>query len=257
MEFNNDSIKLPVNAPIGRKLQVGIFVCPGFFLVDIIGVQTIFGLLPHAEVHLIWKTKERISAAPEFPTHATTTFAECPRDLDILLIGAVPPAILEDEESLAFLADRGSRARWVAGVCAGSLVLGAAGLLSGYRATSNFHVVDRLSLFGATPVRGGVVEDRNRITAGPATGSFDIGLRLAADLIGEDAAREIELQLEYDPHPPYGTGTPERAGPELTARALRSMQPMTEAMDPSLHRAAARLSAQTAPARAAATRAAG
>lgn len=114
-------------------------------------------------------------------------------------------------------------------VCAGSLVLGAAGLLDGYRATSNFHVVDLLSHFGATPVRGGhVVEDRNRLTAGPVTGSLEIALRLIHDLCGEEVARESELQLEYDPRPPYRTGSPELAGPDLTAKALARFAPLAE-----------------------------
>lgn len=212
-----------------RKLQIGIFVCPGYFPADIIGLHTALGVMPNAEVHLVWKNKDPITGFPTFPTRATSTFSECPRDLDVLNIGAVPPEILEDDESIAFIADRGSRARWVTSVCAGSLVLGAAGLLRGYRATSNFHVVDLLEHFGATPVRGGrVVEDRNRLTAGPLVGSIEIALRLIHDLYGEEVARESEFQMEYDPHPPYRTGSPELAGPELTARVLARSEPMIE-----------------------------
>lgn len=232
------------NAATGPKLQVAIFVCPGYVPVDIVGLHAIFGFLPDAEVHLVWKDKGLILGQPAFPTHATTTFAECPRDLDILLVGAVPPEILEDAESLAFLADRGARARWVAGVCAGSLVLGAAGLLQGYRATSNFHLIDALAPLGATPVRGGLVEDRNRLTSGPATGGFEIGLRLLGYLRGDELAREMELQIEYDPHAPYGTGSPERAGPALVARALQSGQPLSGPMYAAALRAAERLSGQ-------------
>lgn len=248
MDQQVDLFKLPVTAASDRKLQIGVFVCPGFCVVDIIGLQAIFGLLPNADVHLVWKNKEMIVGLPTFPTHATTTFEECPRDLDVLLIGAVPPDILDDAESLAFLADRGGRARWVAGVCGGTLVLGAAGLLRGYRATSNFHLVDQLVHFGATPAHGGVVEDRNRITAGPAIGSFEIGLRLLGDLVGHEVAREFELQIEYDPHPPYGTGSPERAGPELVTRALRTGQPLLDATSQAVQRAARRLAGSSGPA---------
>lgn len=252
MDQQTDLFKLPVTMASDRKLQIAIFVCPGFCVVDIIGLQSLFGILPGADVHLVWKDKELLVGWPTFPAHATTTFEECPRDLDVLLIGAVPPDILDDTESLAFLADRGSRARWVAGVCGGSLVLGAAGLLRGYRASSNFHLVDQLVHFGATPAHGGVIQDRNRITAGPAIGSFEIGLRLLGELAGHDVARELELQIEYDPHPPYGTGSPERAGPELVARALRTGQPLLDAMSQAVQRAARRLVERSGPVAAAA-----
>jgi len=138
----------------------------------------------------------------------------------VLFAGAVPPDTLEDEETLAFLADRGSRARWVGGSCVGSLLLGAAGLLRGYRATTNFQVHDLLAKFGAVPSRGNVVEDRNRITAGPVTGGIEIALRLVQDLYGDEMARETELQIEYAPTPLFGTGSPELAGPALTRSAL-------------------------------------
>ena len=240
-QFDDSKFKMAVDPNATRKIQVGIFVCPGYCPVDIIGLHTMFGILPNAEVHLVWKNKDLIMGLPKFPTRATTTFSECPRDLDVLNMGAVPPEILEDAESVAFVADRGSRARWVTSVCAGSLLLGAAGLLEGYRATSNFHLVDLLAHFGATPTRGGgVVEDRNRITSGPAIGSFEIGLRLLHHLCGDEVGREAELQMEYDPRPPYRTGSPELAGPELTAKALKSFGPLSEMMQSAVLRAAAR-----------------
>ena len=213
-----------------RDLQVAILVCPGFMPVDVVGLHTIFGMLPGAQVHLVWKDLDEIVGVPTFPTRATTTFADCPAELDVLFAGAVPPDVFEDAETLAFFADRGARARWVAGACAGSLLLGAAGLLQGYRATTNFHVHDLLADFGAIPARGNVVEDRNRITAGPATGGFEIAFRLVQDLYGDEMAREAELQTEYAPEPLFGVGTPELAGPELTRRALAHSAAMDEAL---------------------------
>jgi transcriptional regulator GlxA family with amidase domain len=202
-----------------REVQVAILVCPGFMPIDMIGLHTVFGMLPGARVHLVWKDLDEMVGMPAFPTRATTTFADCPTELDVLFTGAVLPDTFEDAETLAFLADRGARARWVAGSCAGSLLLGAAGLLRGYRATTNFQQHDLLPSFGAIPARGNVVEDRNRITAGPATGGIEIALRLVQDLYGDDVAREAELQMEYAPTPLFGVGTPELAGPELTRRA--------------------------------------
>ncbi|MFD7666950.1 DJ-1/PfpI family protein [Streptomyces sp. NPDC059788] len=199
-----------------RKLDIAILVCPGYMPVDIIGLHTALGTLPEVNVHLVWKNLDEIPGFPQFPTRATTTFEDCPADLDVLCAGATPPEILEDAETLAFLADRGARAKWIAGICAGSLLLGAAGLLRGYRATTNFHAYDLLPYYGATPVpTNRVVEDRNRITAGPATGSFEVALRLIQDLRGTDAARLAELNMEYAPKPLFGVGTPELAGPEL------------------------------------------
>jgi transcriptional regulator GlxA family with amidase domain len=228
-----------------RDVQVAILVCPGFAPVDIIGLHTIFGLLPGAQVHLVWKNLDDIVGMPVFPTRATTTFTDCPTDVDVLFTGAVMPDIFDDEETLAFLAERGAHARWIGAACAGSLLLGAAGLLRGYRATTNFHHHDLLARFGAIPTRGNVVEDRNRITAGPFTGGVEIALRLVQDLYGDDLAMEMELQGEYAPTPPFGVGTPELAGPELTQRALARGAAFNEVVVAAVDRAVQRLEATT------------
>ncbi|WP_193044348.1 DJ-1/PfpI family protein [Mycolicibacterium baixiangningiae] len=224
-------------------VTVAILVCPGYMPVDIIGMHTVFGTAPGATVHLVWKDLDEIMGFPTFPTRATTTFADCPADLDVIWTGAVAPEIFDDEETLEFLADRGNRARWVGGNCGGTLLLGAAGLLQGYRATSNFQQKYLLERFGAIPADGNVVIDRNRITAGPLTGSVEAALLLAQRFYGDDAAREMELQAEYAPQPIFGVGRPDLAGPELTQRALDHsaaiVRPYVEAID----RAAKRLGA--------------
>jgi transcriptional regulator GlxA family with amidase domain len=237
---------LELDAADRREVQIAILVCPGYAPADIIGLHTIFGILPGAQVHLVWKDLGEVVGVPTFPTRPTTTFADCPADLDVLFTGAVMPDTFDDAETLAFLADRGSRARWVGATCAGSLLLGAAGLMRGYRATTNFQVHDLLARFGAIPTRGNVVVDRNRITAGPLTGSIDIALRLVQDLYGDDVAREMELQAEYAPTPLFGVGSPELAGPELTQRALAHGAVMNEAAAAVVERAARRLEATTA-----------
>lgn len=228
------------DAPTPR-VRLAILVAPGYQPVDIVGIHTAFGLIPGVELHLVWKNMEEVMGMPTFPTRPTTTYADCPRDLDILYAGAVAPEVFEDEETLAFLADRGSRARWVAGSCAGSLLLGAAGLLRGYRATTNFQAVHLLGHVGATYERGNVVEDRNRITAGPATGGFEIAFRLIQDIYGDEMAREVILQAEYAPEPLFATGTPELAGPELTARARAHMAPFLRPLEAVMRRVGARL----------------
>lgn len=232
---------LELDAANRRELQIAILVCPGYAPADIIGLHTIFGILPGAHVHLVWKDLDEVVGIPTFPTRATTTFADCPADVDVLFSGAVLAPIFEDAETLAFLADRGSRARWVGGNCGGSLLMGAAGLLRGYRATTNFQQHDLLAKFGAIPTRGNVVIDRNRITAGPLTGSIEVALRLVQDFYGDDVAREVELQIEYAPAPLFGVGTPELAGPLLTRQALAHGATMGAPFLAIADRAAARL----------------
>lgn len=224
-----------------RPLEIGILVAPGYAVCDIIGFQTIFGVTPGVTIHLLWKMLDEIERFPRFPTRATTTFDECPADLDVLYAGAVPLDFFEDTEVMEFLADRGSRAGWVAGSCTGSLLMGAAGLLDGYRATTNFHAHHLLPYFGAVPAKGNVVEVRNRITAGPVTGSHEIGLRLIQAFYGDDLARQQELAMEYAPTPLFNVGTPELAGPELTAKSLAGSAPMNEPMEAMARRAAERL----------------
>ena len=202
------------------KLQIGISISPNCYIPDIIGVYTVFSVVPNCDIHFIWENKDLIVGFPNFPMHATTTFAECPSVLDVLCIGATTSMF--SDEALSFLADRGSQAKFLIGICGGSLVLGAAGLLKGYRATASFSLVEELPRFGAIPVSGGeVVIDRNRITASPVSGSFDAALIVLGKLRGEEAGKEAELMIEYAPHPPYGTGSPELAGPERTERVLQ------------------------------------
>jgi cyclohexyl-isocyanide hydratase len=143
--------------------------------------------------------------------------------------------------SVTILADPASRARFVTSVCTGSLLLGAAGLLNGYRATSHWYVRDLLPLMGATLDGGRVVEDRNRITGGGVTAGIDFGLALAARLRGEDYARRVQLAVEYDPQPPFGSGSPERAGESLVGEMRQRRAPMIAAARAAANRARGRL----------------
>jgi cyclohexyl-isocyanide hydratase len=216
-------------APSGRRTQVAMLVYPGFTALDLVGPHMVFAMLGNVDVHLVWKRKEILTCEPPLPIQATATFDECPRDLDVLFVPGGTKgtfALMDDEKTLAFLADRGSRARWVTSVCTGSLVLGAAGLLRGYRAGCHWGWRDLLPLLGAEPVAERVVEDRNRITGGGITAGIDLGLTLGARLRGEAFARMEELVMEYDPHPPFRTGSPTLAGTELTAAARDGMAPL-------------------------------
>lgn len=210
------------------RLLVGMLVFPGLTLLDLIGPQT--ALYGPTITHLIGKTRDVILSDTGVPIHATMTFDESPADLDVLFVPGGPGQIdvMRDEETLAFLADRGSRARYVTAVCTGSLMLGAAGLLDGYKATSHWAARGLLELFGAEPVDARIVIDRNRITGGGVTAGIDFGLTLLHELYGEDTAKVTQLLMEYDPSPPFDAGSPARAGEKLVADALGILGPVAE-----------------------------
>jgi cyclohexyl-isocyanide hydratase len=147
---------------------------------------------------------------------------------------------MEDEEVLSFLRDRAPRAQWVTSVCTGALVLGAAELLRGYRAATHWNAMEILPLLGAQPVAERVVVDRNRITGGGVTAGIDFGLTVVAQLFGASVAQMIQLGSEYDPAPPFDSGSPATAPPELVARFRQRMQPLTERRRATATRAAAR-----------------
>jgi putative intracellular protease/amidase len=220
----------PPGSDSAEKLTVGILVSPGYAVCDIIGPQTVLGVQPGAEVHLLWKDREPLLGLPTFPTVPTTSFADCPEQLDVFALGAMMPDVLADPEVVEFVGAAARRARHVIAVCAGSLLVGAAGLLQGRRAATNFHLLEELRKVGAEPVAGGqVVRDGNIWSAGPLTGSLEAALLVLAELRGEPAARQTELDIEYAPHPPFGVGSPELAGPELTQEALTRSAWLSEA----------------------------
>jgi cyclohexyl-isocyanide hydratase len=191
---------------------------PELTALDLIGPQMPLVFLPGREVHLVWKNRETIISDTGVPIQPTLTFDETPEDVEILFVpGGTMGTVkaMQDPEVLDFVASRGERAAHVTSVCTGSLILGAAGLLEGYQATSHWLVRDLLPLFGAEPVNERVVIDRNRITGGGVTAGIDFGLTLLAQLAGEPLAMTSQLIIEYAPEPPFQSGTPEQAAPEV------------------------------------------
>ena len=148
----------------------------------------------------------------------TMTFDDC-KSLDVICVPGGPGQIelMDDPDTLAFLRRIAPTCQLVTSVCTGSLVLGAAGLLRGYRATCHWSSLDQLSLLGAEPVSDRVVRDRNRITGAGVTSGIDFALAVVAELLGDEIAQEVQLQMEYDPQPPYQTGSPLTAPPALVA----------------------------------------
>ena len=199
-------------------LHLGMLLYPGLTQLDLTGPYEVFHLLPDVQIHLVWKDTQVVRADSGLGLSPTTAFADCP-PLDLVFVpgGNGQLAVMADPEVLGFLRRHGATARYVTAVCTGSLVLGAAGLLDGYAAATHWAFVDLLPRFGARPAPGRVVVDRNRITGGGVTAGIDFALRVAAELAGERTARKIQLQLEYDPAPPFASGHPSVADPDLVA----------------------------------------
>jgi len=190
-------------------LQIGLLLYPDLTQLDLTAPFEMFRRIDDAEVHTVWKSAGIVRADSGLGLVASTSFDACP-PLDVLFApgGFGQIALMEDEGVLGFLRDQGSRARWVTSVCTGSLLLGAAGLLEGYEATTHWAFRELLPMFGARPAEGRVVVDRNRITAGGVTAGLDFGLRIIAEVAGETRAKEAQLELEYDPAPPFRCGHP-------------------------------------------------
>jgi cyclohexyl-isocyanide hydratase len=205
------------------RLEIGMLVFPELTLLDLIGPQTVFSWF--ANTHLVWKTTDPIVSDTGITIHPTCTFATCPSELDILFVpgGFGQPKHMVDAEVLAFLADRAPKSKYVTSVCSGSLLLGAAGVLKGYKATSHWSVRNQLAAFGAEPVEARVVVDRNRVTGGGVTAGIDFGLVLLAKLRGDESAKLTQLAMEYDPQPPFQSGTPATAGPAIIEQAMSFM----------------------------------
>jgi cyclohexyl-isocyanide hydratase len=214
----------------GAKLTIGMLVYPGMFLQDLVGPLAVFESLMNRDIHLVWKDINPVgNEKPEhpvlIPVKPTTTFKDCPKNLDVLFVpGGVPGTftMMEDPEVLVFLAEQSKTARYITSVCTGSLILGAAGLLDGYKATSHWSTLDVLSELGAIPTKERIVVDRNRITGGGVTAGIDFGLKIVSLLRNENYAKAVQLYLEYNPEPPFDAGTPEKA-PKVVTQFLNDM----------------------------------
>jgi len=216
-----------MSATASSPLQIGLLVFPKVQQLDLTAPYEVFASAPGTQVHLVWKDLEPITSATGLTLAPTVTFADCPA-LDVICVpgGGGINALLTDAEVLDFVRRQAAGARLVTSVCTGSLVLGAAGLLKGRRATTHWNAHDMLSRFGAIPVDGRVVRDGNLITAGGVTSGIDFGLTVLAELFGEVEAQTVQLAMEYAPAPPFSAGTPQEAPAEVLALARQRLAPM-------------------------------
>jgi cyclohexyl-isocyanide hydratase len=228
-ETRGNAAEPPAEVRPDRPVRIAMLLYPGLTALDLVGPQTLLAGLAPGSLHLVGQDAGPVTSDTGLVLTATQSFATCPADLDVLFVpgGDGTPAQMRNAALLGFLRDRAARAAWVASVCTGSLILGAAGLLRGYRATSHWCVRDTvLPRLGAEPVAERVVFDRNRVTAAGVSAGLDLGLALAARLRGPDYARTAQLVAEYAPAPPFRAGTPAEAGPALTRAAEGILAPL-------------------------------
>jgi len=197
-------------------LQIGMLLFPRLTQLDFTGPQEVLARIPGAQVHHVAKTRDPVTAETGLTLVPSATFAEVPR-VDLLFVpgGVGQIEAAEDAPTMQWIHDAGEHARWITSACTGALLLGCAGLLQGYRAATHWAFMDLLPLVGAIPTQKRVVIDRNRITSGGVTAGIDIALTIAAEVAGREAAEAIQLQLEYDPEPPFRAGHPNVARREL------------------------------------------
>ena len=201
-------------------LSFGFLVFPDIQQLDLTGPYEIVSVLDAPkQVHLVSHGRTAVRSTTGIDFTPTATLADCP-PLDVVCVpgGIGVNPLMRDEAVLAFLRRQAATARYVTSVCTGSLVLGAAGLLRGRKATSHWSARDLLAGFGAVPTPGRVVRDGRFITAGGVTAGIDFGLAIVAELCGVEAAQACQLQLEYAPAPPFDAGTPETAPPALVEK---------------------------------------
>jgi cyclohexyl-isocyanide hydratase len=232
---------------MSAALQIGIVLFPRVTQLDFTGPLQVFSSVPDAQVHLIWKKIEPVASDSVMTITPTIGFADCPQ-LDVICVpgGMGTDDMINDEEMLAFLRKQATGAKYITSVCTGSLVLGAAGLLKGYRATTHWSAMDFLSAFGATPTRTRVCVDRNRMTGGGVTAGIDFALTLVSLMRDRQTAEAIQLRLEYNPAPPFNSGSPDTAPPEILAFMKEKIAPSQARRVEKISRAAARLTGSAA-----------
>lgn len=207
-------------------MRIAFLLFPNVTQLDLTGPAQFLSRLPDAQVDLVWDSLDPVPTDAGFSIMPTATFADVAQAELLCVPGGIGVSkVIDHAPALDWVRQVGTTAQWVTSVCTGALILGAAGLLQGYKATTHWAWHDLLRLFGAEPVHGRHVIDRNRATGGGVTAGIDFALALMAEIAGADHARAVQLALEYDPAPPFDGGSPAKAGPALvdvyTARANR------------------------------------
>jgi cyclohexyl-isocyanide hydratase len=228
--------------PEASPISVAFLLFPNVTQLDLTGPAQVLSRLDAAKLDLVWHSLDPVLTDAGFAIVPTATFDQIEK-ADILCIpgGMGVTNVIADDGAMDWVRRIGADADWVTSVCTGSLVLGAAGLLKGYRATTHWGWMDYLPLFGAEPVHARHVFDRNRATGGGVTAGIDFAFALTALIRGEEHAKMVQLSLEYDPAPPYDAGTPTKAGPDLVAAYTKRANTLAPDREAQLIAAAKRL----------------
>lgn len=219
-----------------------LLLFPALTQLDLTGPYEVFCRCPDARVHLVWKSMDPMVTEHGMRILPTTTFSELPR-ADVLCVpgGFGVNALLTDDDTLAYVRQLAGGARYITSVCTGALVLGAAGLLRGRRATTHWTATQYLAAFGAIATAGRTVTDGPVVTGGGVTAGIDFALALAAAMHGRAVAEAIQLAIEYNPAPPFRAGHPDTAPPEVTAALREKSLPRQAERAAQVRLAAARL----------------
>jgi cyclohexyl-isocyanide hydratase len=209
--------------------RIGMLIFPRLTQLDMTGPYEVLARLPNTSVELIARTLDPVKTDRGMQIVPSVTYETCP-PLDVIMVPGGPGQqdLMEDEAALGFLRKQAASAKYVTSVCTGSLVLAAAGLLKGKRATCHWAAIEHLKALGAIPVSERVVVDGNIVTGAGVASGIDFALQLAAILEGEAVAREIQLQIEYDPAPPFNGGSPKTALPETLAALKTRLAKLNE-----------------------------
>ncbi len=215
------------------KEQIAMLLYPGFTALDLIGPQYMLASLWGASVHLVAATREPVRSDTGILFVPNLTLAETPADLDILFVpggGQGTLDAMQDARLVAWVADRARRAKLVASVCTGAMILGQAGLLRGKRATTHWATHGLLKDFGALPVDERVVWDGRLVTGAGVSAGLDLGLAVVARLRDKPYAQGVQLLAEYAPQPPLDAGTPKTAPAEVHRMMAAMFDPLLEGM---------------------------
>lgn len=204
-------------------MKIIMLAYPGMTPLDLLGPLQVWSQIPNVNIQITWKHIDPVmtdTGLALVPTHAFEDTFDSP---DIIFVPGGTKAtfeLMEDDETIAFLKQKSEAASWICSVCTGALVLGAAGLLKGYKATTHWAALDSLAGFGAIPTEGRYVIDRNRATGGGVTAGIDFGLAMVAKIVDIETAKVIQLAMEYSPNPPFNSGSPTEASKETVQTVL-------------------------------------
>ncbi|GHC92995.1 transcriptional regulator [Pseudorhodoferax aquiterrae] len=212
-----------------KTTRIGMLVFPKITALDILGPFEVLARTPNCSAQLVWKDTSPVHGDTGLRLLPDVDFANAPQ-FDVVVVPGGPGQtdLMEDEEVLRFLRTQAAGAQLVTSICTGSLLLAAAGLLTGYKSTCHWLSMDQLEQFGVQTVPERVVVDRNRITGAGVTSGLDFAFTVVATLRGEDVAKSIQLMMEYDPAPPFESGHPRVAAPALVEQVRASASAMLD-----------------------------